>query len=517
MDRAGETGQTAQSWPRAVVWGAVLALLAGLLWRSVRYFMQFPIWGDEGLILVDVLDCDYHGLTQTLPIFQVAPLLFLWAERAVLDFVGSSELAVRLPSFIAGTGGLVLFAVMARRRLAPVHGALAIAILAVSYWPVRHSCEAKPYALDLLASAGLMLGALGSLADPRRTGWLIFLAAWAPLALLASYPAAFVAGGMSLALLVPAWRSGWKARGLYALLNLLMLAAFAGHYLGVARNQIDVPQRSEEREFMQDYWRGAFPPAAPAEVPLWLLRAHAGGLFAYPVGGPDWGGSASFALAVLGVGYLWARGQRMVLAVCVLPFALTLFAAVLHKYPYGGSPRVAQHLAPMACVLIAAGGACLLQGLRAVESRGRWACAVCLALAALGLVGATRDVRRPYKTAFDCFVRAYIADFRARVAPGETVIICNRLGEVVIGANWYLRHDQPNLPWARNAGPAPSATGVWLIHFSLQPPRPEDVVAQLGEAGRGWSVVESHQDHFPPEFPGEDAVYCTQVRLMVAP
>src|SRR6516165_8304274 len=138
--------------PRRVPDARVLVLMAGgflalgLLWRSVRYFLQFPIWGDEGLVLFDVLDCDYYSLTQTLPIFQIAPILFLWAERAVWQLFGGSELAVRLPAFLAGCGGLCMVAWTARRFLTPLQGMFAIALLAVSYWPVRHGCEVKPYA-----------------------------------------------------------------------------------------------------------------------------------------------------------------------------------------------------------------------------------------------------------------------------------------------------------------------------------------------------------------------------------
>ena len=39
-----------------------LAVAVGVAWRSVRFFLQFPIWGDEAHICLNLLDRDYAGL-----------------------------------------------------------------------------------------------------------------------------------------------------------------------------------------------------------------------------------------------------------------------------------------------------------------------------------------------------------------------------------------------------------------------------------------------------------------------
>src|SRR5947209_873733 len=83
-----DAGLTA--WPQMVVWGATICLVLGLLWRVLRYLLQFPIWGDEAFILVDVAERDYAGLTQTMSFNQVAPLLFLWCEKLVVNLFGTS-------------------------------------------------------------------------------------------------------------------------------------------------------------------------------------------------------------------------------------------------------------------------------------------------------------------------------------------------------------------------------------------------------------------------------------------
>ena len=95
--------------------GCVVALLVlGVVWRTARYLLQFPIWGDEAHIALNVLDRNYLELLQPLRFVQAAPLLFLWAERTAYQLLGSSELAMRLLSFLGGLGGLLLFWRLAR-------------------------------------------------------------------------------------------------------------------------------------------------------------------------------------------------------------------------------------------------------------------------------------------------------------------------------------------------------------------------------------------------------------------
>src|SRR5687768_2654679 len=79
-----------------------LALVTiGVLWRLIRYGLQFPIWGDEAFVCVNLLDESYVALTGPLHCGQVAPLLFLWGELAVYQVLGGSEWAVRLLPLLA--------------------------------------------------------------------------------------------------------------------------------------------------------------------------------------------------------------------------------------------------------------------------------------------------------------------------------------------------------------------------------------------------------------------------------
>ena len=52
--------------------------------RVVRYGLRFPIWGDEAFVCLNLLDHDLLELAGPLRFDQVAPVLFLWVEWAVM-------------------------------------------------------------------------------------------------------------------------------------------------------------------------------------------------------------------------------------------------------------------------------------------------------------------------------------------------------------------------------------------------------------------------------------------------
>src|SRR5262245_30181941 len=94
---------------------ASCAIILGITWRLTRYFLRFPIWGDEAFICLNLPGNTFLGLTGELRFAQVAPILYLWGELLAFDWLGPSELSLRLSSILAGIGGLALFALLARR------------------------------------------------------------------------------------------------------------------------------------------------------------------------------------------------------------------------------------------------------------------------------------------------------------------------------------------------------------------------------------------------------------------
>jgi hypothetical protein len=427
-----------------------LALLAiGVLWRLVRYLLRFPIWDDEAFICLNFLELDYLGLTHELRNCQVAPLLFLWGELTSLRLLGASELSMRLMPFLAGMASLFLLWRLARATLPPLAQTIAVGFLAVAIWPVSMGAFTKPYTLDLLMSLLLLLPAVHWLQHPQQSRWLILLSLATPLALFSSYPVVFVAGAISLALVATAWRQGRKARLLWVIYNVVLLAAFLGHYFIAGQSQLHSPDKgATTQEGMQAFWAEGFPPSNPVALVKWLVFAHTGQMMAFPVGAQDGGSAVTTLLFLVGIWHFWTSGRRPLLVLCLAPFGLGLLAAVLHRYPYGASCRLCQHLAPVICLSAGMGAAVILERLRSATLRRRWIIGVCTVLLLIGVGGIIRDVVHPYRTLEALWTRQVMQDLAAQTRSGAPIVVLNKHEEMDSLFSWYLEQYGDRVSWA---------------------------------------------------------------------
>ena len=233
-DRLATSGDAAPSWmPTAVA----AFLLLGCVLRIVRYAQNLPLWSDECFLAVNFINRGYLELLQPLDNGQIAPLLYLWVERLVIDLAGFSEWSLRLFPLLCGLGSMVLFWRLARRcvRLQPrsvLAGGRDLRGQRASDSPCRRG-EAL-----CVRSAGrpLAAGPRRRVAATARSDRLALGSrrAVAPLALLLSNPAVFVAAGIGLGLLVPVWRTGrWPPRLAVCCLALATLARLRGDLRGL--------------------------------------------------------------------------------------------------------------------------------------------------------------------------------------------------------------------------------------------------------------------------------------------
>lgn len=493
----------------------------GVMWRVIRYLAGFPIWGDEAMLLVNLIDRDYAGLMSPLDHAQVAPLLFLWAEKTVLLAIGSAEQSLRLVPFLAGLAGLFVFWQACRANLPPAVAGLALAILAVSYYPIRHSVEVKPYALDLLFAATFIWLALGHLRQQGSLRWLMALTVLAPLAMWWSYPAVFVAASAAVVLLPRLRTSPWSERALYLLFLVLLGGSFFLHYSLVGLGYFNGGPAPAAGPLL-DHWRNAFPPDEIADWPLWLVGAFTGNMLAYPAGGKNWGSTLTFLLTVIGTVSLWRRARNgaqeahSLLALCWLPVALTLAAACLHRYPFGDSARVSLHMAPSIVILMALGLDQAINWPPSQNWRSRWRNGVLASLLVFGVAGVARDVASPYKTKRERDVRALVRDLTRDVGAGESMRLCHRPDEgIPASLLWYIRTQPWNTNWndTRLAG---GAASCWVLQCGYLEPTSADLLACVGEDTAGWAVAERHVGSLPSDSAVRPLMYCGWSRLVRA-
>src|SRR5687768_8546532 len=124
----------------AITWSWRLTYL-GIVVRCLRYLCLFPLWNDEQYLALNLLDRDYAGLLRGLDYDQAAPFGFLMVTKAFVELFGMNEYSLRAFSLLCGAVGLVLFRSLAARLLTGMALVAAVGVMAVSFFPVRHSGE----------------------------------------------------------------------------------------------------------------------------------------------------------------------------------------------------------------------------------------------------------------------------------------------------------------------------------------------------------------------------------------
>jgi hypothetical protein len=378
-------------------------IAVGIAVRAVRYLLCFPLWPDEAYLAHNYLDRGYWDLLKPLDFIQIAPLLYLWAQKSIVRLFGFSEYSLRLYAFVCGVGGLFLFRHLAGRILKGTALLLAVSIFAVAYPLVRYSAEAKPYGGDMFVSLLLLTLAVEWLRNPApaRRGWLWGLVAALPVAILLSYAAIFVAAGISLAMAASilrrrAWRDGigWVAA------NVAIAAGVAVLFAASAGNQMAASGAAQRAAFVQ-----AFPPLDSFKrFAAYMLESHSGDALAYPLGGKHGASALTTLCCLAGLIVLLGKRRYVLALLCTAPLVFQFVAASVHGYPYGSHARFFLYLGPVICLLMGLGAAQLFAWTRL--RRVPVAAPVTVLLVVLLAVAAgtaVRDFLRPYKES--CWMR----------------------------------------------------------------------------------------------------------------
>lgn len=323
------------------LWAGIISL--GVVAVLRQYLFAHSYWYDEAFLVLAVRARGYADLLGAQPYNLMSTPLFLWAARLLYDLGGAGELVLRLPALVAGLLSLLVMVPLARRIVGGPAALLAVAWLAFSRHLVLHSCDLRPYTLDLLVAELVLWSTVLLLRRPHHLaavglGVLALVAPWA------SFPSVFCLGGAALALLcVIRTRAGFLWWGAF---NLTVLLSGLAHWWFSARHLLAYPG-------MTDHWGphgwGGFP---GTNLFAWLVTR--------PYEVANYGtrdlGSVVALLALVG-GIALARRKPALLVLLIGPFALTLVAALLGKYPL--AHRTGFFLLPSVWLLAACGIAAL--------------------------------------------------------------------------------------------------------------------------------------------------------------
>ncbi len=358
---------------------AYFCIALSLLWRLVRFLVEFPVWGDEAMVAVNFFDSSWSSLIQPLEYGQIAPLGWLWLER-LMFYLGEGHMTfLRLPALIAGCLSVILFVRFAFRVMPLSAAYFAIAVFCASYYPMRHSVELKPYAFDLLFSLLLFISSY-------QLQFYRFIA-FSFLGLFFSLPSIFVSLGCIFYLFL----NNRELRKKLVLFGCALCGCFLVMYI------LFLSPHAASASWLKemDMWKTSFPDLQNFwTIPLWLIERHAGYMSAYPTGGRNFGSLITFILQLIGVLVWYRSGRRkhLFLLWSSLPFLFS--AAAIQAYPYGGSVRVAIFLAPAICISLGF-------ALRFLFREKLGESSFLISMICFIILGIFRDIKEPYKNLAD--------------------------------------------------------------------------------------------------------------------
>lgn len=189
---------------RAALLVAWIAILAGAAARAWALSQRGSLWLDEAELALSVMTRSFGALAQPLDWGQVAPVGYLWLERAVAGHAEVPDRWLRIVPWCAGVALPWLLWQLGRRMVGTGVGALSAVTAAGSLLALRYSTEAKPYATDAAVAAVLLLIAWEASRSPQVMARWWVLAAGAVLAVTLSIPSVFVIAAIGAAIAIDA-------------------------------------------------------------------------------------------------------------------------------------------------------------------------------------------------------------------------------------------------------------------------------------------------------------------------
>jgi len=311
-----------------------MAMINGITIRS--------LWLDESFFARNVAQFPDGYFNQSAP---TAPLFYVisWLLTQIL---GKVELAYRLLPLLAALGSVALLGRFLIQRYSRFTAFIAVVLMMTCYSFSHHAAFAHAYTMDLFFGALLLIQSdkvLNTSSMRQRWLWLLYCI----LAILGSMPGIFIVGANCLALLaVPLFekdREKFKLNFRFVLpVGLSAFLMTAGLYFAMTVERTDM-----------FYWDRYFPAGLmPWTIGKWFLDSTAGltGYFFWN----STNGLLGLFLIFAGTAWFVNTNKSKLALLCWLPMAITILAAVIQKYPWGGV-RTAIFTFPYVLILLASG------------------------------------------------------------------------------------------------------------------------------------------------------------------
>jgi hypothetical protein len=390
-------------------------VLTGALLRIAFYSLDRHLWLDEAAVALNILDRPVDTLLLSpLDRNQHAPPLFLLIEKLACQSIPHRpiEKVLRLQPLIVSLAGLLLFARLAGRQLAPLPAFIACGLFAISPPLIRYAAEVKPYAGDVFAC--LILLTLGvSLNQRSHWSWqrLAFFAATGAVLVWYSFPAVFVMAVVGTYLVLARLRARKKREALWmAVASGIWCFSFCLYVGLIGRHSLG------NRELDQFWSIGfiSFPVRSIGDVRD-AFRILVG-LIQSPLGFGGW----EVPVLLLAVGYNSLR-IRNPLIFCVMSGLILILATASAAHLYPISTRLVLFIAPLTIFAIASGAERIL-----VMCRAHWlpTAAFIGVLVSAQLQTVSSEFMKPRQTGFPQVLQL----ISERTQEGDSIYLYHRVG-----------------------------------------------------------------------------------------
>ena len=190
-----------QLWRSSALKNVALGMIViGVILRLFQYSLNRSLWLDESFIALNVVNKSFLELLGPLDYFQVAPIGFLFTEKALLLLLGNNEYILRLFPLVAGIVSLFLFYYLARHCIREQGALIAVGLFSLSAHLIYYSSEVKQYSSDVTIAL-LLLAVTMFIRSKKFTNLSIaFFGAIGGIAVWFSLPSVFVLAGIGCTL-----------------------------------------------------------------------------------------------------------------------------------------------------------------------------------------------------------------------------------------------------------------------------------------------------------------------------
>jgi len=166
-----QPSSTARSWSATRAWTAVAALtIAGLV---VRLLLVRGIWVDEA-ISIHQAHMSLAGMLQNLRATDNHPPLYFLILWGTVRLIGSGELAVHIPTIIAGTLLIPAIYITGRELFDRRTGVVAALLTTIAPLLIWYAQEARPYAFFMLFATLAVWAQMRVIRDGRIRYWVTY-------------------------------------------------------------------------------------------------------------------------------------------------------------------------------------------------------------------------------------------------------------------------------------------------------------------------------------------------------